>query len=97
MWRNRTASGLGIQNQRVPNDFLTEIAAEIQGRAQVDLASTKQAAQFRLDIGELEEAYSFLGPELDEDVDIARIGEPASEYGAEQCKAYGCRSGGKGL
>ena len=33
MWRNRTVSGLGIQNQRVPNDLLAEIAAEIHGCA----------------------------------------------------------------
>jgi len=33
MWSNRNPSGLGIQNQRVPNDFLAEIAAEIHGCA----------------------------------------------------------------
>src|SRR5580704_3808910 len=78
------ASGLGIENKRVVNNFVPEIAAEIHGRAQVDLASAKHTAQVGLDVGKSEEANAFLGPELDEDVDIAPFREPVSEYGAEQ-------------
>src|SRR5579863_1433595 len=41
MWRSRTASGLGIQDERALHHFVSEVPAQIHGRTQVNLAPTE--------------------------------------------------------
>src|SRR5579864_8238369 len=84
MCLSRTASGLGIQNERAAHDFVTEIPAEIHGRPHVDFSPSEQPAQFRLDIRKPEEADALLRLELDENVDVAGIRKPARQHGPEQ-------------
>src|ERR1017187_9874060 len=80
------ASGLGINDERVPHDLVAKIPAEIHGRTQIDLTSAEQRAQRLFDVGKPEEANPLLGAKVDEDINVAGIREPAGEHGAEQGK-----------
>jgi hypothetical protein len=84
MWRSRTASGLGIQDERALNYFVSEVPAEIRGRTHINLAPTQQLAQFSFHIRKSKEADALLRPELDQYIHVARIREPAREHRSEQ-------------
>src|ERR1022692_1885949 len=84
MWRSRMVSGLGINDERVPHDLVAKVLAEIHGRTQIDLTSAEQPAQCLLNVGKPEKANPLLGPKVDEDINVAAIGEPAGDRGAEQ-------------
>jgi hypothetical protein len=86
MCRSRIESGLGIQDIRVPNYIITEVAAQIHRRPQVNLSAAEQAAQFLFHVGQTKETDTLLGLEFDKDVDVTFSGEPVSEDRTEKAQ-----------
>src|SRR5512135_2576330 len=70
MWRSRTASGLGIQDERASNHFVSEVPAQIHGGTYVNLAPAEQPAQLCFNIREPEETDPLLRPELNEYIHV---------------------------
>jgi hypothetical protein len=60
MWRSRTVSGFGIDNQSIPNYLVSEMPAEIHGSTQIDSAAAEQAGQLFFDFGKAEETNACL-------------------------------------
>ena len=52
-------------------DLLTEITAEIFGRAQVDLSAALKIRQLQFHASEIEEGWESVGLKFDQHVDIA--------------------------
>jgi len=73
-------SGLGIDDQGIPNHFVSEMPAEVHRRSKIDSASPEQMAHLFCYFGEPEETNACPRSEFNQDVDVTRDRKPWSQY-----------------
>lgn len=77
----------GILHLGGSENFVAEVGAEFVGGAQVHFPAAEERGEFPLHGGHSQEARAHAGLEFDEHVNIAGIGEPFGEHGAEEQEA----------